>query len=279
MRKILVVFNGINYCQHVVDYAIALAKPVDGFLVGAFLTPVQPQPVTYPFVNDMDLATTPLFEWEGMEEDIEMMRENMKKFQADCDQQGVQRKVHYERGLPLDELLEESKFADLIIIDAGADVTGFLRETLSASLKDLLEDAYCPVLVVPEGVKQMDQAILTYDGSSSAIYAIKMFSYLLNYKLKDLPVHVLSVNEASSNHLKEGQKAKELLHKHFTNLSVEILHGKPKEAISTYIKAHSENAVVVMGAYGRSALSRLFHQSMADDILRNYQVAVFIAHR
>jgi nucleotide-binding universal stress UspA family protein len=41
---------------------------------------------------------------------------------------------------------------------------------------------------------------------------------------------------------------------------------------------HEEGAFLVMGAYGRGAFSRLFRKSMANTIIREVRVPIFITH-
>ena len=54
--------------------------------------------------------------------------------------------------------------------------------------------------------------------------------------------------------------------------------GKPAEQISAYIKDIPESALVVLGAYERSPVSRWFRASMADVLLKATDKPLFIAH-
>jgi len=120
--------------------------------------------------------------------------------------------------------------------------------------------------------------MLCYDGSPSSAYAIKLFSYIFP-NLDDLQTTVISVNDKSSNHLKEGHNLKDLIHAHFKNVDYQVLNGNVEEEMLSYLKANGSNSIVVMGAYGRSALSRLFHQSISNRVIRDLNLPVFITHQ
>ena len=149
---------------------------------------------------------------------------------------------------------------------------------LSSFVIDILEDAHCPVMVVPGKIQSVENVFLCYDGSSSSIYAIKMYSYLFPEWSSKLTT-LASFNESSSNHLVNSENVKDLLHQHFTNLKIDVEHhNRVGDALYSYFKVNEENAFIVMGAYGRSAFSRLFKKSMANTIIRKVRLPIFISH-
>ena len=74
-------------------------------------------------------------------------------------------------------------------------------------------------------------------------------------------------------------KSKDLIRVHFQNAEYEILHGDAEQELLKYLKTSGENAIVVMGAYGRNALSRMFHQSLSNKVIREAGIPVFITHQ
>jgi nucleotide-binding universal stress UspA family protein len=67
------------------------------------------------------------------------------------------------------------------------------------------------------------------------------------------------------------------LPEHFPNYYLKLLRGKVKEEMDNFVQQYPR-ALVVMGAFGRSALSRLFHPSLAKEVLDETRASVFIAH-
>ena len=71
---------------------------------------------------------------------------------------------------------------------------------------------------------------------------------------------------------------KEFMLRHFPNTNYFVLKGLPETVILKYLKAQKENPLIVLGAYRRSRVSRWFHPSMADVLMSQLQLPMFIAH-
>ena len=52
----------------------------------------------------------------------------------------------------------------------------------------------------------------------------------------------------------------------------------PEEEIIKALKLQSENALVVLGAYRRGTVSRWFRVSMADILMKEISLPIFVAH-
>jgi nucleotide-binding universal stress UspA family protein len=117
-----------------------------------------------------------------------------------------------------------------------------------------------------------------YDGATPSVYAFKMFTYLMtNYA--HLPLEVLCIKPMESNmHLPDNKLMKELVSRHSKEPIYTILHGLPEVEVISYLSKIKENVLVVMGAYRRTMLSRWFRSSLADAIVKELDVPLFIAH-
>lgn len=279
MKKILAAFDGTKYSEGASKYAIEIAKATNSLLVGVFIQDMRYLSYTYAYAWDQPFIDFTSIEASQKDEN-EKIRLNIKLFKHHCEEKGVHHKVHLDKGVPLQELLKESVFSDFIIIDSHTSFFSLSDKSPSPFLKDFLADSQCPVLIVPHEYRFFDKVVFCYDGSPSSAYAMKMFSYLLG-SLEDLKVTVLSVNEQSSNHLKEAPNIKDLIHVHFKNATYEILHGNnAEESLLNYLKTSAaEHSMVVMGAYGRNALSRFLHQSLSNKVIEQTNLPVFITHQ
>ena len=111
--------------------------------------------------------------------DSETRDQSVQVFEQVCRQAGLQYTVHRDRNVALQELLHESIYADLLVIDSKETFTRFGQEPPTDFLRDLLTDVQCPVLVVPKTHRPPEKLVLLYDGAPSSVHAVKMFSYLL----------------------------------------------------------------------------------------------------
>jgi nucleotide-binding universal stress UspA family protein len=59
---------------------------------------------------------------------------------------------------------------------------------------------------------------------------------------------------------------------------VELLPGEPAEVLPAFANKFTDSAFVVMGAYGRGGLSRMFRQSMANSLLQKTGASLFLTH-
>ena len=277
MRKILAAFDGTKYSEGASKYAIELAKASNSLLVGVFIQDMRYVNYTYAYAWDQPFIDFGTVE-QSQQEDVEKIKLNTSLFKQACDAKSIRYKVHLDKGVPLQELLKESAFADLIVIDSHTGFFSLGDEAPNTFIKDLLIDSHCPVLIVPHEYSFFDNVVLCYDGSPSSVHATKMFSYLFP-ELNELPTTIVSVNDKSSNHLTEGWNYKDLISVHYKNADYEVLNGKPEEELLKYLKTRSANSIVVMGAYGRNALSRLFHQSVSNKVIKELNMPVFITHQ
>jgi len=117
-----------------------------------------------------------------------------------------------------------------------------------------------------------------YDGEPSSVHAIKMFSYLLP-QLKHLDTEVISVKpESTTLHLPDNKLIKEFMKRHFPKAKYSVTKGWAEDEIVKHLKQVQENALVVLGAYRRGTVSRWFRESMADILMKEVKLPLFIAH-
>jgi nucleotide-binding universal stress UspA family protein len=277
MKKIIAAFDGTKYSEGASKYAIELAKATNSLLVGIFIQDMRYLNFTYAYAWDQPFIDFTTIE-ATQQEEKEKVELNISLFKHACEARGVHHKVHLDKGVPLQEILKESVFADVIVIDEN---TGFFTMGESAPspfLKDLLVDSHCPVLIVPHHYEFFDKVVLCYDGSPSSVYAIKQFAYLFP-ELEDLKTTVVSVNESSTNHLKDGRNFKDLIHAHYKETDYEVMHGDPGDQIINYLRNCGGHAIVIMGSYGRNAVSRLFQSSLSNRVIKELNLPVFITHQ
>ena len=71
---------------------------------------------------------------------------------------------------------------------------------------------------------------------------------------------------------------KDLMSKHFSNVSYTILEFNPRKYFVTWME-ENPNSMLIAGALHRSDLSQLFKESFIHDLLREHPVPIFIASR
>jgi nucleotide-binding universal stress UspA family protein len=278
MKKFLAVFDGYKMSKSTMEYAIQLTRATDAHLVGIFLDDF----IYRSYSVYKVLATTDNHEgvMKALDKKDKMKRdEAVAAFQQTCEIAAIPFSIHRDQSIAIQELKHESMFADLIIINENETFTKYKEIPPTRFMKDLLSDAQCPVLVVPNTFKPVDKIVLLYDSRPSSLHAIKMFSYLLG-TLKHLPVEVFTVKEdlPATLGLPDNKLMKEFIKRHFPAATYTVKKGNAEELIIAYLNHHKENELVVLGAYQRSDLSRLFKASLADILMKKLETPLFIAH-
>lgn len=276
-KKFLAVFDGLKFSQSTLDYAIQLSKQTNSFLVGVFLDDYFYRSYNMSRIMNSNKNAEELLA-QLDEKDQQERDESVRLFEQACNKEGVDYSLHRNTGIAIQELKQESIFADLIIINDSETFNRFAVNPPTRFIKELLSDVQCPVLIVPDTFSPIDKITLLYDGGPSSVFAIKMFSYLFD-QLPEIPVEVFTVKEKTSGtHVPGNKLMREFTKRHFPKAKYVVEKGDPEEEVLGHLRYHKGNDLVVLGAYRRSEISRWFKTSMADILMRELNMPLFIAH-
>jgi len=176
---------------------------------------------------------------------------------------------------PVKEVIRESRFADVLIVDPAMSFQDQLEAVPTSFAKELLAAAECPVLVAPAVFDDVDELVFCYDGQRSSVYAIKQFSYLFP-ELNQRKVTVLQIGE-NEHPVSEKEALRNWLSNYYYEITFKQLVGDAGDELLQYFLL-KKNMLAVMGAYGRSMISTFFKKSSADLVLRVVDLPLFIAH-
>ena len=266
MKPILVVFNGINVPWHILNFAINIAKMHSSQILGLFL---RDQEIIYPFPNDLSFTEVDFTRGTVTEENAIIESKNITTFENQCKAAGVDCLV--EKDVFLEELVTKSTEAQLVIADTTPDFQKY-------SLNDILKNAHCPVCLVSLNTPVVEKVILLYDGSASSKFAIEKYNEQFP-EWASLPTTVLSINPPAGNTKEIDDFSQSFIPQHFSAVNKTELHGNLKSELVNYLQNNETNVLVVMGAFGRSAISRLFHRSLSNIILEETKVSLFTSHK
>ena len=278
MKKILFAIDATNLNINSLDFACFLGRLTKSKITGVFLENLVAE--EKPVLKSLQGAA--YIDWmvdENSDEHkakMEAIKKNIAFFKEGCINRQTQYEVHREGGVPSSELIEESRFADALIVDAETSFSKHFEGIPTGFIKDVLKKAECPVILAPENFEAIDEIAFTYNGSSSSVFAIKQFTYLFP-ELKEKKVSIIQVNETGEWPDKDKNKFTEWLQNHYTNLHFETLKGETENVLFDHLFKR-KNMFLVMGAYGRNSLSQFFKHSHADLLINTITQPIFIAH-
>ena len=278
MKKFIAAFDGYKFSESTMDYTIYLASQVNAHIVGVFLDDAVYHTYGYKEIVSHEGSSLEKSVHQWNEEDRMHREESVKIFEDVCRREGVMFSVHRDRNVALQELLHESIYADLLIINSRETFNNIKEDFPSRFLRDLLSDVQCPVLLVPNNFGAFEKLTILYDGEPASVQAIKMFSYLLSI-FKKLDTDVLTVRgEENSLHLPDNRLMKEFMKRHFPKAEYQVYKGLPEDQIISILHHQKENSLVVMGTNQRSRVSRWFRPSMVEVLVKRINLPLFIAH-
>ncbi len=147
MKKILLAFDGQHFSEGAFQMARYLNSQEPCLITGVFLNPVDYREVIgYSGMGIGAPVVVPM-----MEHDEAVMTRNIKHFEAKCEENKMEYRVHKDSQVfALSELATETRFADLLIISSELFYQNIDKGQPNDYLKKTLHYAECPVLLVPE---------------------------------------------------------------------------------------------------------------------------------
>ncbi|HEX4956615.1 MAG TPA: universal stress protein [Lacibacter sp.] len=99
-------------------------------------------------------------------------------------------------------------------------------------------------------------------------------------QLNTLDAEVISVKPYGQTlHLPDAKLMKEFMKRHFPSAKYTVLKGFAEVEIMNYLRdTTSPGTLVILGAYKRGIVSRWFRESLADSIMQEFNIPLFIAH-
>ncbi|NLU95993.1 universal stress protein [Chitinophaga sp. Ak27] len=204
------------------------------------------------------------------------INQNIKQLHQLCDKDDITVVLRESVSSPVSEIVNASRFADLLLVSSSTSFAALSDSNPPRFIKDILVEAECPVMVLPDMSLPIKEIIFSYNGTYSSIYAIRQFT-LLFPAYGDMPVKVVYVTENDQATIPSKKDLKAYLDAHYSKVEYVVLNGNPAtEFLALLIRR--DDCIVTYGAFGRSAISRFFHPSDADSILRTTNIPVFVTH-
>lgn len=272
MKKILLATDGSHFSMAAFEFVRQLNERSPVLLTGLFLPPVEYVGVLPP----MGGVGGPMYMQEPQNEPGPEIQQSIELLWALCKENGIEYKIHNG---PVEEVLEtlktESRYADLMVAGSQQFYRNLDHEAQHEYLEDALRHLECPAVLVPDEFIFPKSLVVAFDGSPSAVFAMKQFAYVLPELtgLASILVHV-----ADSNVFPDAALAKELARVHYQNFSfLQLQEGEDGE-FREWLELQN-TPLLIAGAFSRSFLSELIKKSFVDGIIRDHKVPLFIAHR
>lgn len=279
MEKILMAFDSGDPGRDSLTFGIYLSRLTHSKLTGIFLEnqPEDQRPVvknmyegTYVGLEVDERSTA----WQAKMQRIEQGIEQFRSFYAN---HGIGTAVHRDKGVPVKELITETRYADLLVVDPETSCRKEWDNLPTAFVEEMLANAECPVVIAPCSFEGIEEIVFVWDGSGSAAFAIKLFTYLFP-QLGDKKATIVYVKDSEERIISDKLNMQEWLEHHYSVIQWEELSGEVDTALFGYL-LKKRKVFIVFGAYGRNVVSRFFRHSHAEKVIKTVTQPIFITHR
>ena len=139
MKKFIAAFDGLKFSNSTKDHAINLAKQSDAHLVGVSLEDLTYHSYRiYELITDKGVSETKLKEYEAA--DQRSRTEAVNKFSAACQANGIHYTIHHDKRIAIKELIHESIYADMLILDSAETLTHYDEKKPTRFVRELLTE-------------------------------------------------------------------------------------------------------------------------------------------
>jgi len=151
VKRILLAIDATNPDPQAIDFACYISRLTKSDITGFFLENL----VANEEPSLTETGGIPQMEWKIDEKGTELQHKksltgkNIELFHNCCERKSVHSKSIVVSGRPAKELIAESRYADLIIIDAATSFDKLYEGSPTEFVRDILKDAECPVIIAP----------------------------------------------------------------------------------------------------------------------------------
>lgn len=278
MEKILIAVDGKSPAQSVLTFGCYLARLTRSSVTGIVLGDLQSEakPVVRKMYDGTYLQKEIDESSDSYQRKLTFIRQASAEFTRYYDNHGIHCVVHTDTGKPARDVIQETRFADLLLVDADTSFKKNKESIPTSFVKDVLALAECPVVIAPGRFDGIEKIVVAYDGSPSSMFALKHFTYLFP-SLRTRQLTIVHVDETGNHPLEHKKRLQEWLSHHYEHFDFEDLTGQAQTGLFQYL-LKQKKVFIVFGAYGKHLLPGIFRHSTADLIIQTITQAIFIAH-
>ena len=271
MKKILLLSDSKKFTKTAAAFIQQLKGEEPVFLIGGFAHSLS-------YADLAEHAAQPYMRLvvDLLAQDRDVVDENIMVFEHFCQREQIRYRVHEENSAyKIQHLITESRFADLLIVNEK--LFGAKQEfEKRLNIRQILNKAECPILLLPENFERFDRIAIAYDGKKESMFALKQFRYLLP-ALCNLPTEIVYLSAEETACVPEMKFLKEYVHYNFSSMNISKVHIDPKDGLPAWA-SRQKNVLVVAGSYSRFGLSNSLSDSLIDPILNLGKLPVFLTH-
>jgi nucleotide-binding universal stress UspA family protein len=196
-----------------------------------------------------------------------------------CNGNGIRYASHHTQGIPSGQILEESKYFDLLVMGQKTHFRFETQDNPGDAFDDILDHSITPILAVPDKFRAQEfaarpmKAALAFDGSLPACRAMQRFAQLAVHGFVDLKIVMSHEDTLVANHSLES--ARSYMQSHFLhNIDVEHTTDNIIEVIDNRYIDWAD--IIALGAHTKKGILDFMVGSLTRFLIKEGRVAIFI---
>jgi len=281
VKRILVCIDGsMPYTQSVCQDAVWLAEKMGASVVALYVSDIRQFEISMVTDFSGSLGVQP---YQNLYTQLqEMENEKMKLIQKQVEGYfaPIKDRFRFEQrtGVLVDVVheFESSKMGvDLVMLGKRGENVNFAQDHLGATVERVVRATTKPCFVSARKHEDIKRIALAYDASPSVHKAIQFLARTEVFK--DLDIHLITAIKDLDDKEMHGhvQQTEGLLRNASYKVHHKMIRGEPEEVIPSYIQDHKIQ-MIVMGAYGHSAIRHLLIGSTTTQLVRDCHVPVLM---
>jgi nucleotide-binding universal stress UspA family protein len=272
MKRILVGLAGTTCTPAAVRHAIALAQLHDAEVAGVTV-------LDFSRVRGVaaGMAKAPNLEIvlaERMAAARSQNQQAIHDFTAACQAANIKHQVVEETGDPFTRLVELARYHDLMLFGLrGVQNDGSFATDPESLMIRLVAAGVRPLVAVPENSRDVQRAVVAYNGSMESAKAMKRFVQMRLWPNAELKIVTFQPTDAQARELLEP--AEEYCRKHGYTVSSQSIPGSPTFLLQAAKMWDAE--IIVMGNSARSVLLRKVLGDTLLATLRETTIPLYLA--
>lgn len=279
LKRILIPLDPSPYTETAVKVAINMAKIYNAQITGLVVLDIPGIEKSIGPIPAGALHFAEKIELAKKTEASQRIETQMKKFCDICEKEGVAYTEAHEQGYPSDQIIEVSKYYDLVIMGLRTFYHFETTDKAGDSLENLLKESVTPVMGLPQdfnfNVMGGDKlkVLIAHDGGLQSARALQRFGQLSNSSFMDITILNSCNDKVAGNYILDQAEA---------YLKARNVIGVKKEWTSQNIiqiikdKYYDTHDVFCVGAHAKEGLFDFMVGSLTRYLVKQGKKPVFI---
>jgi nucleotide-binding universal stress UspA family protein len=282
-NRILVPLDGSETASAAVGHALRLGRIFDSTLVALYVVDVRT--IEGPLLQTLGSAwgEVPIPMWSDDllralrargEEALAEVVKRAEGAQGPAASAALPVETELVTDFPADAIVDRARSADLVVLGRRGEHAAWGSSPLGSTVHAVVRRSAKPVLVCPPGDHPPGPALAAYDGSEHAIRALEV---AVRYAERTTtPLHVVSVQTDREEAERLVEEARVFARGHDLEPEVHVREDDDPAPHILAVARQTGAEVIVMGAYGKGRLRKLFVGSTTETVLSSFDHPVLL---